>query len=214
MSVQATTATCDPQARHEVWSAALGGDLADLRQLWDGSSDERAELLAACLERGDREGRAALLLLFSLAAWRLGEPAPARTQALEAWELVQGRVSPASEALVLTQVAAALEASGDARSARRAARRAEAALAASGGEGLPQMLAVRTQLLGIARRGGLAAADLELRLDRTLADLERNAEVPGGPAGVRRLEEVFVNQPNPPHWALVHHLRWANVFER
>ena len=90
---------------------------------------------------------------------------------LEAWQLVQGRLSGAMQALVLTQLAACLEARGDLRGAVRAARRAEALAIAECGDALPQSLAVRAQLVRLLEKSGRDVTLPRRRLDRTIDSL-------------------------------------------
>ena len=175
----------------------------------------RRERAAHELRSGGRPDLLASLRMRESALCLLAErPEEAFQHAHEAFRLIGSRARPQVRALLLTQVAACHRARGDLRGALRAARTSEALLVSSSGEGLPQVVAVRAQLVQLLELAGQDVTAARRRLLRSYAALADQPLSPEADARYRLLGAVFVSGADPPHWALAWLCRWRNLGAR
>ena len=67
---------------------------------------------------------------------------------------------------------------------------------------------LRAWLLRILESRGSDVTAVRDRLNRTLASLTRAAKDPAAQARLDRMRRCFIENTEPPHWALVHFRRW------
>jgi hypothetical protein len=185
---------------------------ANLRQSLYHQAEATLKRVRDALEvRASRSTLASLRLKESLVCEALGLTQQAFAAAHEAWVLVADRVSPAMQALMLSQLARCYELRGDLRAAVRAARRAEALIVAECGEDLPQTLAVRAQLVHLLERTGRPTGTAILRRDRSLELLRRSVRNPDQRDRFLAFLEEFSERPDPAPWSWLYQDRWRHV---
>lgn len=195
-----TNTSADPRTIRQGLEHALTGHEYDLGAWLDATDGERHVAAARLKREGDLDGYLELRLWESAAQLQAGRVERAFAAAREVWVAIDGRVPYAAQALVLSQLAACSKERGDLCGAVRAARRAEALLAAEAGDGTPAVLAVRAWLWRCLEERGQDVDAVRQRLDRSLAAME--GRLPDG------FRQAFLEREAPPHWALVHLLRW------
>jgi len=193
------------QIRRDLESALIGKE-HDLGAWLDATGGHRHVAAARLKGVGDLDGYLELRLWESAAELEAGRVERAFAAAREVWVAIDGRVPYPAQALVLSQLAACSKGRGDFRGAIRAARRAEALLVAGAGDATPSVLAVRAWLWRCLEEYGQHAESVRLRLDRTVTAMQD--------AMSDDMRWTFLESETPPHWALVHLLRWRCVGRR
>lgn len=167
-------------------------------------------------QRLERNGLGAEYVAFrlkeSVLLLRESMPELALRAAHDAWSAARRGLSSEAKALVLSQLGECLRERGDLRAALRAARRAEALLVAAAGDALPQVLAVRGQIVSLMRARGMDTSFVQERMQRTLQGLAAEVGDEEGMRRLRRLEQVFVHTTRPPCWARLFFQRWRPVY--
>jgi hypothetical protein len=198
-----TIASVDSQTVRWELENALNGNEHDLGAWMDATGPQRHMAATHLKGVGDLDGYFELRLWESVAELEAGRVERAFAAAREVWVAVDGRVPSPAQALVLSQLAACSKARGDFRGAIRAARRAEALLVAGTGDATPAVLAVRAWLWRCLEAHGQNTDGVRARLDRTVAAMQDSMS-----DGMRG---TFLENDAPPHWALVHLLRWRCI---
>lgn len=198
-----TIASVDSQTIRWELEHALNGNEHDLGAWIDATGAQRHVAAMRLKGVGDLDGYLELRLWESAVELEAGRVERAFAAVREVWVAVDGRVPYPAQALVLSQLAACSRARGDFRGAIRTARRAEALLVAGAGDAAPAVLAVRAWLWRCLEAHGQNTDGVRARLDRTVTAMEDSMS-----DGMRW---TFLENEAPPHWALVHLLRWRCV---
>lgn len=211
MFVSASTVSVDPRGVQEDLARALAGGERDLGAWLDATDGSRRAAAGRLRDQGRVDSYLELRLWESVAQLEAGRAERAFRTIREVWVAVEGRVPYSARALILTQLAACSKARGDLRGSIRAARRAEAFLVAEAGDSVPSVLAVRAWLLHCLEERGAGAGPVRGRLEQTLSGLAHSMATPDRQARLDRMRLVFLESGPPPHWALVHLLRWRCI---
>jgi len=205
---QRTSRTRDVDSVLDLALECPAGNAGDILARHAESRREHAEWLE---RRGLRAEYVAFRLKESVLLLRESMPELALRAVHDAWCAARRALSPQARALVLTQLGDCLRERGDLRAALRAARRAEALLVAAEGDSLPQVLAVRAQIVSLMRARGMDTSFVEERMQRTLNGLAAEVRDEDGRRRLQRLEQVFTHSVRPPCWASLFFQRWRPV---